>query len=137
MKTKSAISGNWIKAATIGAVCAIVISAVLTGFLSSLTLKGKIGDSGIGYAVFAIRLLSVAVGGLIGTGIFKEKLLAVVGTITAAYMVVLIAIGIAFLDGSFNRFGMGLISVVLGGAVAAVFRLMPNKNKNRVARLTR
>lgn len=137
VKINKGIKTNWIKAAVIGSVCALVITAVLTALLSVFTLNGSIGESGMGYAIFAIRLISVAVGGLIGTGISEEKMLPIVGVVTAGYLAALVAIGIALFNGSFNQFGSGLLSAVLGGAAAGAIQLKPKKNKHRFLPWTR
>ena len=132
LKIKDGAKTTWIKAAAIGSGCALGASVVLTALVSVLVLNGSIKENGSAYAVFAIRALSVAIGALIGTGLAEEKLLPVIGVITAGYILILLAFGIVLFDGSFYRFGAGLMSSIIGGAVAAIIRLKPKKSKNHM-----
>ena len=130
LKLSKGAKTTWVRAAVIGICFALVVSVALTALLGKFALNGTIGESGVGLAVFVIRLLSVAVGGFVGTGLTDGKLLPVVGVITAGYLLFLLAAGIILFDGSFNRFASGLVSAVLGGAVVALIRSMPKKSKN-------
>ena len=119
---------GWVRGAIIGFVVSVVISVVATALFANLALNGKLEDRLAGTVVFIVRLISVAGGGLIGTGVSKEKNLTVVGCVSGAYLLTLLAVGIVLYDGSFNNFGSGLLSVLLGGVVAALIRLKPQKS---------
>ena len=123
---------NWIKASVIGVLCAVIISAGLTALLGNLVHNGSVGESAICYAIFMIRALSVTIGALVGTGLANEKLLPVIGAISGGYLVAMMAVGIAFFGGTFNEFGSGLISAVVGGVASGLIRLKPKKSGKRV-----
>lgn len=128
---------SWLKTSVIGTIIATAISVGLTALLANLVLKGSVEESGTGWYVFGIRLLSVAVGSLVGTGLADEKILPVIGVVSGGYLVALLALGIVFFDGSFRQFGLGLLSVLIGGGLACAVRLMPRKSNKRAVRTRR
>ncbi len=138
MKTKfNKETTGWVKAAIIGIAVAVIISVVLTALTAHFVLNEKVGESSVSLILFVVRFLSAGIGGLVGTSLSKEKLLPVIGVITGGYLLVLLATGIIFFDGSFHQFGSGLISVLSGGAGAGAIRLKPAKNKSRGVRVGR
>ncbi len=134
---KNGILTGWVKAATIGILVATTVSAALSALTANLALSGKFGETGSITAVFLIRLLSVAIGGITGTSLSKEKLLPTIGVITSGYFIMLLIMGIIFYDGSFHQFGSGLLSTLLGGVLVGLIRLRSRKSKRRTVKIHR
>ena len=120
--------------AGVGLAAAILLSTVLTVALTSLIVKGTVGEWAVGAFVFFVRLLSVLTGGLIGTAIAKEKYLKIIGIIIAGYLFVALGLGIAFYDGAFQNLGLGVVSVLLGGFLAMLVKLKPQRKGNNAKR---
>ena len=121
-------------AIAIGVAIAILLSALLTAGVTSLVLKGSLRESVAGAVVFLIRGLSVLAGALVAGGIKKGKYLQITGFTALGYMVILLGLGIALYDGSF--FG-GVISVLLGGAVALLIQQRPKSGRHKTAKYSR
>jgi len=128
---------SWVKGAIIGIAAATLVSIVLTLLAANLVLNGKVGESGNGWIVFLTRILSVVLGGLIGTSLSKEKMLPTISVIAVGYLLVLLAVGIVFFNGSFHKFGSGLLSVLIGGAIVCLLKLTQQKNKNKAIKARR
>ena len=124
-KTQLKMKGNksTIYSALIGAAVALLLSLLLSAGATSLAIRGSIAESGYNFSVFMIRAISVFLGALVGTWLSKEKYLLIIGIIAAVYTVVLISLGIVIYDDSFQNFGMGLLSVLLGGAAGFALKI--------------
>ena len=121
----------------IGVAAAATISLLLTGGMTSLVLKGNMGSDGVNIAIFFVRALSVLIGCLIGTGLYKEKMLMIVGVIAGCYLLLITALGVVVFDGSVKYFFGGTLSVAAGGAGGCLIRLSAQKKprytiRNRV-----
>ena len=116
-------------ASILGAAAATALTFLLTAGLTSLILKGSVPEQSSGIYVFLIRSLSVLLGCLLATGIVKEKSLQTIGIVTAAYLVILLGIGIVLYNVSFHNFGIGLFSVLVGGGIACILKIIPQKKK--------
>ncbi len=121
----------------IGVGGAVAVSALLSMGLSSLVINGAIQETTTSRYIFAIRALSVLIGGLLGAGIAKGKYLPVIGLTTLGYLIVLLGVGIAMYDGSFQNFGAGIVSVLAGGIIACILKLKPQRKSKRNARYIR
>ena len=119
---------SFIAGVGIGMVAEILLSILLTAGLTSLILNGKLTEQTSGFIIFTIRLLSVLLGGLIGTGISNDKILPVIGSISLGYLFVLIAFGIAVYNRSFCGFILSTLSVIAGALIVTLIRL---KSKTR------
>lgn len=124
-------------AIAIGVAIAILLSALLTAGVTSLVLKGSLRESVAGAVVFLIRGLSVLAGALVAGGIKKGKYLQITGFTALGYMVILLGLGIALYDGSFRSFFGGVISVLLGGAVALLIQQRPKSGRHKTAKYSR
>ena len=118
----------------VGVVTAVTISLALTGGMTSFVLEGNIGINGVDIAIFFIRALSVLVGCLVGTGLYKEKMLMIIGVVAGCYLLLITALGVIVFDGSVKRFASGALSVVAGGAGGCLIRLSAQKKPRYAVR---
>lgn len=113
----------------VGIGLAVLLSALLTALLTNMVISGSFQEQNAPVAIFLIRTLSALVGGFVAATIAEGKTLPIIGIVGLGYLVVLIAIGIIFYDGSFNGFLGGLLSTIIGCALACGIKLKPIKNK--------
>lgn len=133
-KSRTAVSFNnsFVFGVLLGAVAALIISIISTAGMTSLVLGGGLNDRLLQIFIFVIRLISVFIGVLLGTGLIGEKWVVTTGTISVLYLLLLVGAGIVFYDGSFRGFGVSLISVVLGGGAGCLVRLkLQNKPQKK------
>ena len=133
-KSRIAVSFNnsFVFGVLLGAVAALIISIILTTGMTSLVLGGGLNDRLLQIFIFVIRLISVFIGVLLGTGLIGEKWIVTTGLISVLYLLLLAGVGIVFYDGSFRGFGVSLISVVLGGDAGCLVRLkLQNKPQRK------
>lgn len=116
----------------IGIVTAFIISFLLLAGLTSILVSGGLGEGMTGPLVFSIRTISLIVGVLVGTGFVKGKCIIYAGAITLGYMVLLAGLGIVIYDGSFENFGLSIISMVLGGVFGCLIRLKLQNKPQRM-----
>lgn len=135
--TSSAVKHSAIYAIGIGAVISVVISIALTALLTSFVINRSIGESNTSIYIFLIRSISVFLGSILGAAIGKEKYLQTIGCITLCYLVVLLSLGITLYDGSFQHFGSGIISSIIGGLVAYLIQMRPRGNRKHTAKFGR
>lgn len=114
-------------AIVIGWVTAILITFLLSLGLTSLVLKGSLKAESSGFVVFLIRSLSTLLGCLLAGRIYADKMIPVISGVLIIYLITLIGIGITVFDGSFQSFITGLLSVVIGGMLALILRVLPKK----------
>ncbi len=138
-KTKIASSKNKSIAfgASIGIGIAMILSVMLSAGATSLVMKGSIQESAFSIFAFFVRAIAILVGALIGTQLIKEKCLLTIGIIALGYLILLLALGIVVYDGSFRGFGMGVISVITGGAIGCIVRLKSQNRSRRVGKTKR
>ncbi len=105
-----------------GVLSALVISFLLSIGLTSLLLNNSAGEWPEGIIMFAMRFIAVLIGGLVCTGIYKEKTIVSISIMTAAYFLILLIIGTIVYDSVFYKIGIGILSVLLGGATACLIR---------------
>ena len=124
-KPRTAVSFNnsVVLGVFLGAVAALIISIIFTTGMTRLVLGGGLNDGLLQIFIFVIRLISVFIGVLLGTGMIGEKWIVTTGVISVLYLLLLAGVGIVFYDGSFQGFGVSLISVVLGGGAGCLVRL--------------
>lgn len=141
MKIKShmtVLSGNSGSLGVIaGVLVSFIISALLISGVTSLMMRGKCFEEIVEILIFAIRMLAVLAGVLVGTSIVRDKCIVNAGAISFAYLLALAGVGIVLYDGSLKGFGLCAISVVLGGVAGCLFRLKlqnktSGKKKNRI-----
>lgn len=118
----------------VGTVVAVGISLAMTCGITSLILRGNMGMNGVSVALFAVRALSVLVGCLVGTGLYKEKMLIVLGAVAGGYLLLITATGVLIFDGSVKHLLIGVLSVALGGGVACFIRLSVQKKPRYAVR---
>lgn len=128
-KMKTAARGNrsMLTGIAIGIAAALVIAFLLTVGLTSLLIRGKLVENVTGILVFAIRTISVLIGGLIGSSHSKGKYLQVISSTTLGCLIVLLGLGMIIYDGTFHHFGMGILSVFVGGVIACLIKLRPKR----------
>lgn len=137
-KNKRRATGSTVTAGVvIGIASALAISLLMSLTLTSFAINGSISEDSIGIYIFAIRMISTLLGGLIGTGITKGRYIPVIGLITGGILVVLLGWGIVFYDGRFQNVGSGVVSVLIGGVAVVILKLRPTKKRGRAVRITR
>jgi len=77
-----------------GTALSLIISLLVTGWMTSLALNGRIGMEQMDVVIFFVRALSVMVGALVATGLYKEKMLMTVEITVGCYMLCIVALGI-------------------------------------------
>lgn len=115
--------------ASIGIGLAVLLSILLSALLANLVIGGSFQEQNASVVIFLIRTLSVLVGGFVATAISEGKPLPLIGIVGIGYLMILIAIGIVFYDGSFKGFLGGVLSAFIGCALACAIKLKPIKNK--------
>ena len=135
MKKKHTITenNNIFACIGIGLLVTILISLMMTIALTSLIQKGKISENGNAF-IFIIRVTATIVGCLLGSGLSKKSILPVIGAISAGYFIVLLSMGLLFLDGSLNKVWQGILSVIIGGAIACMVKLKPQSSGKKAKR---
>ncbi len=127
---------NTIGCIGLGVLTAVITSIALSLVLTSLIAKGNIEMNGhIG--VFLTRVFSVAIGGIVGTGLQGKKLLPIIIAISTVYLVILLVMGAIVFDAAFQRLWMGTVSVFLGAAISLLFKLKPQRNCRKAIRLAK
>lgn len=112
---------------SIGTLVSVVCSIVLSLLLTSL-IQNKNVVTSLTPVIFVTRLISILVGGVIGSIITNEKCVIVISFILSAYLIILISIGILFCEGQFQKMGFSILSVLIGGIIAGLICLkMQNK----------
>ena len=137
-KHTSILSGrSTVFCVAIGVAMAVIITVLLVTSLTSLVMNRTITEKTTGHYVFAIRLLAVLLGSLVGASLSSGKILPVVGFVTGVYIVILLSVGIVVYEGSFRNFGTGLISAILGGLIACLIKFKAQMKPKRAIRHTR
>ena len=137
LKTRLPVISN--RTATVGAITgimiALVISLVLITALSYLTTSGKFPETSLGWSVFTVRAVAVLMGALVGTALSKDKSVITIGIIVVGYLALLLGFGIIIYDSSFQNFGSGVISAVLGGVIGCLIRIKSQNKPRRVRKI--
>ena len=120
----------------IGTLVSLIISVLLSVVLTSLIGKGSLNENQL-LDVFLIRMIAVLIGGILGAEISNQKPLPVIGVISAAYLLVLLAIGILLFNGSIRNFGISVLSVFAGMIGALVIKLKPQRIRKKATRIAR
>ena len=114
----------------IGAVAGMVVGILLLLLLTSLVMNGSVGEENTAPYIIIVRTIGGFAGCMLATVIARKKHLTVIALTGVVDLLLLLAIGIAFYDGSFTHFGSGLISVVIGcGAACMIWLKPPSKKK--------
>ena len=114
----------------VGIIIALTLSFFLSAGLTSLVMSNKLSESSTSPFTFAIRTVAVLAGALIGTVFAKDKYFVNIGIIALGYLIILLGLGITLYDGSFQNFGTGILSVIVGGSIGYLIRLK-SQNKTR------
>ena len=117
--------------AFIGIISSLAVSLIFITIVASLVTKGSIPEDFSSWTTHIVQAIAGLTGVLIGTGLTKEKYFATSGIIVGGYLFLLIGLGIALYDGSFQNFGVGIISVLIGGTVGCLIRLKSQKKTTR------
>lgn len=122
-----------VTAIVIGVVAALIISALLSVGLTSIIINGTVSEVTAGSYAFIIRTVASGVGCLIAAMLLNGKHLLIVTATALGYLAILVGMGIILYEGSFNNILSGVVSVLLGGAIACIAVLKPlKKSKHKV-----
>ena len=127
---------NMVTCVGIGTLVSLIISVLLSVVLTSLIGKGSLNENQL-LDVFLIRMIAVLIGGILGAEISNQKPLPVIGVISAAYLLVLLAIGILLFNGTIRNFGISTLSVFAGMICALVIKLKPQRIRKKATRIAR
>ena len=127
---------NMLSCIAAGLFASLVVSVVLMIGLTCLIEKGKLNDNEY-LAVFITRLIATIAGGLLSARLAEKKLLLNVVTTSAAYLLVLLSVGIVLFDGVFDKFWIGVLSVVIGVVIVLLIKLKPQTNRKKLTRTAR
>lgn len=122
-------------AIAIGIGISVLITLLLTAGLAALIISSKLQESTVGIIVALIRAIAVFLGVMITTKIKQDKILQSTGIVAGLYILIILGLGIMLYDGSFNSFGFGLLSILVGGLAAYLIRIKPNKRKHTSRRI--
>ena len=133
IKTHLPVASN--RTTTVG-IFAGIIAALIMSFTSIIALTSLVRnhnflESSLELSVFLVRMVAVLLGVLIGTGLIKERCIVVAGIVAAGYLVLLLALGILIYDGSFENFGTGVLSTVIGSVLGGLIRLKLQNKPSR------
>ena len=137
LRAKTSSGQSTTSAIVIGLAVTLVVSILLSAGLTSLIINENLSENAIRISVIVIRTISVLLGGLVGSSLSKGKYLPVIGIIMLIYAIVLIGFGIIFYDGSFQNFGFGMLSMIIGGALACIIKLKPLRKPRRTVKYGR
>lgn len=127
IKTKSTKKQSMSTAAIIGFLSSVTITVLLMIGLTCLVLNDSLVEGRTGVVVFLIRALSVFCGSLIAGTIYKDSIIPVIGVVAGIYLTATIAVGIIAFNGSFHNFISGVLSVLFGGVLTFILRVLPKK----------
>ena len=112
----------------ISIIASVAISMVLTCLITGAIENKALGDSVVKSAIFGIRMVSVFTGCLIGLKSSKNRLV-VAGIVVGTYILVLLFLGVFFYNGTFQNFGAGIISCLIGALGALLIGMIHTKKK--------
>lgn len=121
----------------IGLAITTIVSIILAVILTSLVMRGSIQEGSASTFIFLIRSISALAGCLIGVKIKEEKCLPTIGAIALGYLFILLGVGIAVYNRSFQHFGISVLSIVIGGLVAYLIQVRPRTNRKHIAKYNR
>ncbi len=137
----SSIKSNRVKSLpfgiAIGTSIALIISILLSALLTGLVLKGSLQEEVTGISLFFVRVVAVMAGGLVSASFAHGKILPVIGLMIAAYLLVLLGTSIIAFDGKLDGFGIGVLSALIGGAIACIIKLKPQRKRKTMSRIAR
>lgn len=122
-------------AIAIGIGFSVLITLLITAGLAALIISSKLQESTVGIIVAIIRAIAVFLGVMITTKIKQDKILQSTGIVAGLYVLIILGLGILLYDGSFNSFGIGLLSILVGALAAYLIRIKPNKRKHTSRRI--
>jgi len=114
----------------ISVITSIVVSVVLTCIITNLLNKGKLEEKMLSVLTNGIRMFSVMVGCLVGVALSHRKQIMIAGVVSAAYILLLIMIGIILFEASFRKMGTGIISCVAGASAAIIIKSLQTKKRS-------
>ena len=117
----------------ISAIASIVFSLVLTCLFTGAINNNVFGDSVINVVIFGIRTISVFIGCLIGHKTSQNKMV-VTGIVVGQYILFLLFLGVILYDGTFENFGIGMVSCLVGAFGALLIGMTHIKRKNIIHR---
>ena len=121
-------------AVAIGLTVSSIFSLLLSVIAAWAVSDGKLQENTIGAVIWPIQFLSAATGCFIATLLMGSMPAIISAACGGAYLLLLIAINILFLDGSMGSLGSGVFSVLCGTLVPIILQLLGKKGRGRVKR---
>ena len=138
---KSSIKSNRVKSLpfgiAVGTGVALIISILLSALLTGLILKDSLQEKVTWISLFFVRIIAVMAGGLVSASFAHGKILPAIGLIIASYLLVLLGTSIIAFDGKLDGFGIGVLSALIGGIIACIIKLKPQRNRKAMSRIAR
>lgn len=119
-------------AVAIGLTVSLLFSLLLSVIAAWAVSDGKLQENTIGAAIWPIQFLSAATGCFIATLLMGSMPAIISAACGGAYLLLLIAINILFLDGSMGSLASGVLAVLCGTLVPIILQLLGKKGRGRV-----
>lgn len=127
---QSTQTGKPAVAVTVGLAISLALTFVMSAMIAWAVADGRLPEDAMHTAVWPIQFLSAAVGCMTAT-LLAGNMPAIISAVCGvAYLFLLAACNILFLDGSMGGIGSGVISVICGIFVPIILQLMGKKGRN-------
>ena len=121
-------------AVLIGLSVSLLLSLLLSAVAAWAVSDGKLQEHAMDAAIWPIQFLATAIGCLTATVLMGSMPAIICGVCGGAYLLLLIAINILFLDGSMGGIGSGVLSVLGGTLVPIILQLIGKKGRKPIRR---
>ena len=120
-----------------GIAVSVFLSVLLAMLLTTMVLNERAGECTIEYAVPVIAFVSSLAGSVVAGKMAREKVAILAGVTGAAYILILIGMGILFFDGGFHNLWSSLLSVVAGCVVSCAICIRGGRSGSKRKRVYR
>ena len=117
-------------------ISSLIFSLILTLLVGKLVGK-KIIENNLSAVVNLVRVITGFLSCTVGIKLIKENALLNVSLISAGNILIMMALGILFFDGTFSGVGWGIVSVLIGALLALFLNKFHKSNKITVKKYKR
>ena len=121
-------SVSYMKGIGIGVVAAILITMILSTLVTFLIINENIDAYSMGYYAFGIVLIASFIGCVISGKLIMERVAILSGAVALVYLLMIVAIGVLFFDGSVAGVWTRLVAVAISGVVSCAFCIRGKRN---------
>jgi len=119
-----------------GLLATVLVSLIMSVIITGMIQKGTLSENG-NIGVFTTRVIATMMGSLLGAAMTRKNILFVIGVIAAGYYIVLLVLGLLFFDGSLDNVWQGFVSIIIGGCIACLIKLKPQRTRRKHIRFAR